>query len=156
MNMRRIVCPALWAAVVWVPFGVAAALPAGEPVSTAAPSLAPELVPVTVEAPVVRRDVRTACPAIDGALQKMLGPAWGRLGQTGSTQVRFSVENQRVTRITSSGSLSDYLSYIRKAVSKLDCQTASSGPQEFRFLLVIRDPDDTPSSPERVALISVD
>lgn len=101
-------------------------------------------VTVTAKPPVTRTrfDVRTECPGIDQALQESLSPAWGRVMESGSTPVRFRVKGHEVTWVWSSFALSDYRSYIRRAVEQLACGDASGREQEFAFELVIRGPDD--------------
>ena len=58
-----------------------------------------ELHPVTVEAPkttpVVRFDIRAACPSIDSELQKTLSSAWGWVQKTGTYPLQLRVEGNR-------------------------------------------------------------
>jgi hypothetical protein len=90
----------------------------------------------------VRLDVRVACPGIDKVLQESLSPAWGRLQENGSMRVRFRMEGDRLTEVSSAGPLSDYRPYLRQAVSRLGCGVASGDVQDFAFELVIHGPDE--------------
>jgi hypothetical protein len=108
----------------------------------ATPGAAPELRNVTVAAPAIRTDIRAACPAIDAQLQQSLSSAWGRVHQAQTIPVQFHVEGNRVTETRTSITAIDYRPYIRKAMAKLDCAVASGEAQDFKFLLVMVDPDD--------------
>ena len=105
-----------------------------------------ELPPVIVAAPAVRTDIRAACPEIDAQLQQSFSSAWGRVHKAQSIPVQFRVEGHRVTQTLSSMAAIAYRPYLRTAMSKLDCAGASGEAQDFKFLLVLVDPDDRSSS----------
>ena len=102
--------------------------------------------------PVVRFDLRTACPGIDTELQKTVSSAWGWVQMTGTYPVQFRVEGNRVSMVQSSAASTAYRPYLRAALAKMDCAVAAAEAQEFKFLLVIRDPEDSSMS-SLVALI---
>jgi hypothetical protein len=139
-------------------FGLFVATPLvfGAPASTTSTESPARLQPVTVSATknaeTLRFDVRTACPDIDVALQKSLSSAWGRVREPGSMRVQFRLEGTRITDVRSSGASWDYRPYVRRAVTKLDCGVGSTDAQEFAFLLVIRNSEES-SSQARVALL---
>jgi hypothetical protein len=128
MNIRNIVLPLLCAA-----SGLA---------FSATPDGTSELRSVTVAAPALRTDIRNACPAIDAQLQKLFSSAWGHVHQAATIPVRFRIEGSRVADVRPSMASMDYRPYVRTAVSKLDCAVASGEAQDFKFLLVITEPDD--------------
>jgi hypothetical protein len=132
MNIRHIVLPIVCAT--------------SQLAFAATPDDSSELRPVTVAAPAVRTDIRTACPAIDAQLQQSFSSAWGRVHIAETIPVQFRVEGNRVTETLTPVTAIDYRPYLRTAMSRLDCAVASGEAQDFRFLLVMVDPDDRSAS----------
>jgi hypothetical protein len=124
----------------------------------ATPYGASELRLVTVGVPAVgtdvrtdiRTDIRTACPEIDAQLQQSFSSAWGHVHRAQTIPVQFRVEGHRVTQTRTSIAFADYRPYLRAAMATLDCTVASGQAQDFKFLLVMLDPDDrSPSAARR-------
>lgn len=114
-----------------------------------------DLKPVEVtgqrDASAVRLDVQASCPSMVKTLRERLERPAARVEATGEVEVDFLLDDAEPQHVRTVGGPSDIHIALKRAVRSVQCQSGSTAPQHYRFIVAFV-PEPSSDDSTRVAL----